>query len=249
MIKIVVPISGGKDSQACLKIALQEYDNSEILGLFCDTKFEHPLTYLHIEQMRDIYNVNIKTICAGNIPDKVLKHNMFPMGGARFCTDQLKIQPSIKFYKNLFEQQGNGFEIWLGMRAQESIQRKKKYNSFENNEIYLPNDIMTSFPKYLGDMGIRIKLPVVDYSLFEIFNLLDGFYNPLYKKGFSRVGCFPCLAAGDADKFKSFTFDETGRKHHRIVIDLEKQIGKSVYKKNIDTKSDDMFEGCALCSI
>ena len=31
-------ISGGKDSQACLKLALSEYKNNEILGLFCDTK-------------------------------------------------------------------------------------------------------------------------------------------------------------------------------------------------------------------
>ena len=31
-IKIVVPISGGKDSQACLKLALESYDKSEVMG-------------------------------------------------------------------------------------------------------------------------------------------------------------------------------------------------------------------------
>ena len=48
MIKVVVPISGGKDSQACLKLALQDYDKSQVMGLFCDTQFEHPFTYAHI---------------------------------------------------------------------------------------------------------------------------------------------------------------------------------------------------------
>ena len=41
IIKCVVPISGGKDSQCCVKLALQKFDKSEILGVFCDTKFEH----------------------------------------------------------------------------------------------------------------------------------------------------------------------------------------------------------------
>ena len=63
MIKIVIPISGGKDSQCCLKLALKEYKPSEILGLFCDTKFEHPITYKHIERMRrNLYGVKIHTI-------------------------------------------------------------------------------------------------------------------------------------------------------------------------------------------
>lgn len=32
-IKIVVPVSGGKDSQACLKLAVSKYEKHEILGL------------------------------------------------------------------------------------------------------------------------------------------------------------------------------------------------------------------------
>ena len=34
IIKCVVPISGGKDSQCCVKLALQKFDKSEILGVF-----------------------------------------------------------------------------------------------------------------------------------------------------------------------------------------------------------------------
>ena len=86
MIKVIVPISGGKDSQACLKLALQEYDKSDVIGLFCDTRFEHPLTYQHIEKIRDLYGVHIETVCAGSVPEKImaLKNPMFPSGTARF---------------------------------------------------------------------------------------------------------------------------------------------------------------------
>ena len=33
IIKCVVPISGGKDSQCCVKLALQKFDKSEILAV------------------------------------------------------------------------------------------------------------------------------------------------------------------------------------------------------------------------
>ena len=34
-IKCVVPISGGKDSQACLKLAVDKFDKDCVLGMFC----------------------------------------------------------------------------------------------------------------------------------------------------------------------------------------------------------------------
>ncbi len=56
IIKCVVPISGGKDSQCCLKLALQKFDTSEIIGVFCDTKkppeggYLHPISFLWFGQ-------------------------------------------------------------------------------------------------------------------------------------------------------------------------------------------------------
>ena len=101
MIKCVVPISGGKDSQACLKLALKQFDPSEIVGLFCDTKFEHPLTYAHIERMREMYGVDIRTVNDGDVPTLVRKYGRFPSDAARFCTDELKIKVGKDFYKKL----------------------------------------------------------------------------------------------------------------------------------------------------
>ena len=91
MKKIVVPVSGGKDSQTCLKLACQSVGSENVLGLFCDTQFEHPLTYQHIEDMKKIYNVDIVVVTGGSVPEKVLSHKRFPDFGTRFCTSLLKL--------------------------------------------------------------------------------------------------------------------------------------------------------------
>jgi len=253
MIKIVVPISGGKDSQACLKLALESYDKSEVIGLFCDTQFEHPLTYAHIDKMRDLYGVKIERITAGSVEQKVIKYNRFPGGGARHCTDELKIVPSKKFYKSLAEQQG-GFQVWLGMRAGESNARAKRYADKIDNTLYVPHDVLNKYPKYLYKLGVTFRLPVLNMSKQDIFYILGGEANPLYSHGFDRVGCFPCLASGDKWKEKAFSFDETGRKHFKIVQELEKKINYSIWsskggKKRNNEDQEDIFTGCAICAI
>jgi 3'-phosphoadenosine 5'-phosphosulfate sulfotransferase (PAPS reductase)/FAD synthetase len=103
MIKIVVPISGGKDSQATMKLAIESYPVNQITGLFCDTKFEHPITYQHIELIKKKYGVKIETVSNGSVPEMIIKNNRFPDSIARFCTRDLKIKPSNDFYLTLAE--------------------------------------------------------------------------------------------------------------------------------------------------
>lgn len=253
MIKIIVPISGGKDSQACLKLALQDCDRSEVLGVFCDTQFEHPLTYAHIDNMREMYGVKIERITAGSVEEKVLKYNRFPGGGARHCTEELKITPSRKFYKELAQKQG-GFEVWCGMRAGESSARKKRYSDKIDTELYAPNDVLKKYPKYLHKMGVMFRLPILSWEASDVFEFLNGEENPLYAKGFDRVGCFPCLASGDRWKAKAFSFDSTGRKHFDIVQELEKKINYSIWSSKggslrNDENPNDTSAGCAICDI
>ena len=53
--------------------------------------------------------------------------------------------------------------------------------------------------------------------------------NELYSLGFERVGCFPCLAAGDKYKEKAFALDEVGKQRRIEVIQLGQEIGKNVF--------------------
>ena len=75
---IIVPVSGGKDSQACLKMACETVGSQNVLGLFCDTKFEHPLTYQHITNLAQLYQVEIMRVSGGSVLDKCRKYQRFP---------------------------------------------------------------------------------------------------------------------------------------------------------------------------
>lgn len=252
-IHCVIPLSGGKDSQACLLLALQHYQPEQLRGLFCDTQFEHPLTYAHLERMEHNYGVKIDRITAGSVPEQVLKAGRFPSFSARFCTDRLKIRPSRDYYKALAQEQG-GFQVWLGMRSDESKAREQRYRFKTHDELYAPHDVFDHYPKYLYQLGVTFRLPILDWTTAEVFHLLNNQYNPLYSMGCNRVGCYPCLAAGDAVKRHDFNLDEFGRNQYAIVQELEKTIGKSVFTSKTEaqrrnSQQTDLFQGCALCAI
>lgn len=253
-IKIVVPVSGGKDSQACLQLAVNNIGAESVIALFCDTGFEHPLTYEHIEHIAKIYGVETHTVRAGNVEEKCLKYKRFPSGTARFCTNELKIQPSKRFYKELSEKQG-GFEVWYGVRSAESHDRKKRYAGKVSSETYPISQYMSKYPKYLDKLGVVVRLPIIDWSTDDVFDYLAGQENPLYRQGFGRVGCFPCLASGDRWKEKAFEFDETGKKHYEIATAIGDIIGQSIWKsksgiyKNKITESPDNANGCSFCAM
>jgi 3'-phosphoadenosine 5'-phosphosulfate sulfotransferase (PAPS reductase)/FAD synthetase len=250
-VKCVVPISGGKDSQACAKLAVERYGSDAVQGLFCDTQFEHPLTYAHIDRISDMYGIKIHKVCAGSVEIQIRKYKRFPGGGARFCTDELKIGPSKRFYNDFAR--GNGpFEVWYGMRSEESPARKKRYKDKVGEDIYPPHEVLAKYPKALEKLGVMFRLPIIDWTERDIFEYLDGEENPLYKDGFTRVGCFPCLAAGDKHKEKAFAFDDVGREHLQMARSLEPLVGRSVFSsKGGRDRNDkcDTFDGCAVCAI
>lgn len=247
-VKCIVPVSGGKDSQACMKLAVEEFGADNVLGLFCDTKFEHPLTYQHVKDISKMYGVAVHTVCGGSVLEKSRKYSRFPGGGARHCTDELKIRETRIFLKEYSEQYG-GVEVWYGMRTDESSERAKRYAYKDPDELYLPHEVLKKYPKYLGKNGVRYRLPIVDWSTKEVMELLDGEHNPLYDQGFERVGCFPCLASGDKWKIKAFEHDKFGKQQLLDVKVVEKEINKSVFTAKIGQAWDESNHGCRICEI
>lgn len=258
--QVVVPVSGGKDSQACLKLALSAYPRDAILGLFCDTNFEHYLTYAHVDWMKDFYGVQIETICAGSVEERVVKAGRFPSGIARFCTMYLKIYPSRDYYRMLATQQGAGFEVWYGMRSAESHERAIRYRNKIGEDCYPPHEFMPGkYPKLLHKLGVSIRLPLLDWSTEDVLEYLNGEQNPLYRAGMGRVGCFPCLAAGDQAKINAFELDWFGASQLQKVRALEGKIGKSVFRAKIGARytaeeqarddADAGGAGCSFCAI
>lgn len=268
MIKCLVPVSGGRDSQACLKMAREHFEPSEILGLFCDTQYEHPITYAHVAWMAEYFGVEIRTVCAGDVLNKSRKYGRFPGGGARHCTDELKITPTKNFCRELAIAQGSslaskrqkieassagGFEVWYGMRQQESTERAKRYDGKLPDDLYWPHEVMPSkYPKYLAALGVQFRLCVVDWSTEEI-NDYCGWenLNPLYHAGFPRVGCFPCLASGDKWKKKAFEHDDFGGFQLIRTRQVADEIGKKIFtSKSLAHMNDNEQDGpgCLVCA-
>lgn len=246
MIRVLVPTSGGKDSQAALKLAIQSHPADQVRGLFCDTQWEHPETYAHVERLKDLYGVQIDTVTGGSVLEKSIKYGRFPGGGARHCTDELKIRETRIYCKALAEAQG-GFEVWYGMRAGESDQRAKRYAGKVNSELYAPHEVMPSkYPQYLARMGVMFRLPVLDWSALDVLEFLAGEENPLYGRGFERVGCFPCLAAGDGYKERAFAHDEFGAGQKIKVIQVSAQIGKSIWTSKGGKQRNE--QPCGVCN-
>lgn len=230
VIKCCVPISGGKDSQACLKKALEVFDRDEVLGVFCDTQYEHPLTYKHVERIKEMYGVKVIYLNDGGVYERIRQYGRFPSDIARFCTDQLKIRTAKMFYNNLSSAQGVGFEVWYGMRLGESYQRSERYKDKTPDQLYAPHTIMINkYPKYLEKQGVMFRLPILDWEEEDVFEYLNGEENELYSLGFERVGCFPCLAAGDKYKEKAFALDDVGKQRRIEVIQLGHEIGKNIF--------------------
>lgn len=250
--KCIVPISGGKDSQCCAKLAVEEFGSENVLGLFCDTKFEHPLTYEHVKKIGEIYSIEIHTISAGDVLSKCVQRGRFPGGGARHCTNELKIIPTKKFLKSYAEEfleEGEIIQVWYGMRMDESAERSKRYEYKDPDDLHLPHEVIGNYPQYLGKLGVRYRLPIVDWYTDEVLDYIRGEENPLYSHGFGRVGCFPCLAGGDKSKIKAFEFDDFGKQQLIDVRVVEDKLGKSVFRAQIGQKWDDDNQGCRICEV
>ena len=239
--KIIVPLSGGKDSQATLIKAMQ--DGRDVIPVFNETGWEHPITYKHLQYIVNFFNLELVTTFYKDslvLTDLIRRYKRFPFGRGRFCTDKLK---SDAFRDYLKSTQGS-FEIWLGIRADESAQRRKKYGELEKEVIEMDELFPSKYPKSVKER-CKYRLPVLLNTREEIFQIIKEAgmkYNPLYDQGFDRVGCFPCLISAKKYQEKAFNTD-IGKERWKIIKELEVEIGKE-YEYDIS-----ITEPCKICSI
>lgn len=59
--KVIVTFSGGKDSLASL-LWVRNNLTKDFITVFCDTGWEHPLTYKYIEEIRNKLDLDLVTI-------------------------------------------------------------------------------------------------------------------------------------------------------------------------------------------
>lgn len=209
----LISLSSGKDSTAMALWAIRN-SKKNIKFIFCDTGNEHPLTYeyikyldeklfalsgTHIEVLRQDFASRVlakkeRLVAAGEIEraqhtnptgnpfvDLAILKGRFPSTQARFCTQELKVKPVLKRVRELLAL-GDNVANWSGVRAQESTRRAK-----------LPETEVFMVDKITGCVATHYR-PLLEWSWEDCFKIMREYNvepNPLYKMGFSRVGCFP----------------------------------------------------------
>lgn len=200
--RIIVSFSGGKDSQACLIKACQDFGAANVTAVFCDTGWEHDLTYIHVHEVTDNLGCKLEIIRNEHFGREAFANlcrqmKWFPDTQHRMCTVQLKIMPMIDWIL----QQRENLLIIQGIRAAESKQRSMMtcsgdyFAEYEREKkLYRKTDVLC----WKNSFSCVVERPMFGYSAQDIIDfILDAGQkpNPLYSMGYSRVGCFPCIYA------------------------------------------------------
>ncbi len=230
--KVVVLWSGGKDSQACLIHSVKKYGQKNVLAVFCDTGWEHEITVSHVEDVCRHMGVELLTLRGEKqFEELCIRKHIFPTGSRRFCTVELKVKPFIDWILD----QDESFIIVQGIRASESAKRAKfdvecdyfkEYHA--GKATYRKADVL----KWCKKHDASVLRPIFNWSAQQVIDyILDNGQQPneLYRRGCSRVGCFPCVYAR-LNEIKAVANDE---KYRNRLIRLEKDVTAAVTKGGV----------------
>lgn len=202
--KHIVGFSGGIDSQACALWVRQRFPSEDIILLNSNAGGnESPITEMFVEEYsRTVFPV----MRANGIVADMWKTEGFaerkgldgsapltftgmikikgrpPSRKAQFCTEKLKLEPQRRW---IDENINDDYERYTGVRRSESEARKD-----------------TPFREWDKYFDCYVNHPISDWSkkmCFEYVTAHGEEYNPLYKLGFGRVGCAPCINSGKDD--------------------------------------------------
>jgi 3'-phosphoadenosine 5'-phosphosulfate sulfotransferase (PAPS reductase)/FAD synthetase len=171
---IVASVSGGKDS-AALSLWLTEL-GLEHRRVFANTQWEAQETYDYLRGPLTAALGPIDEVSGPRGFEELAIHKgMFPSRLKRFCTTELKVRPIQCYIKALDDDLVSA----VGIRANESAPRAK----------------MTRW-EWSESFDCWVWRPLLTWTLDDVIAIhkRHGLLpNPLYLKGASRVGCWPCI--------------------------------------------------------
>ena len=182
--------SGGKDSLVTLHLVSaafgpQSGHEKDFEILFSDTGLEFQETIDNVAEIVKIYGKPFKETSAGNaFWDGFLIHGP-PSVDNRWCTQSCKLTPIATLIESNYAELG-GCLTFIGQRQYESKARAQSQRIWKN-------------PSVRGQIGAA---PIQEWTAMHIWLYIfdkNLHYNPLYEKGFDRIGCWLCPAASLAD--------------------------------------------------
>lgn len=181
--QVVASVSGGKDSTA-LMLALREA-GVPFRAVFADTGWEAAETYAYLDVLREkIGPIDVVGV-PGGMEARVRYRAGFPARMQRWCTRELKLEPLRAYHDRAVEECGRDTVSAMGVRAQESKTR-------------------AAMPEWADDdeWGGYVWRPLIAWTVEEVLAIHHRHgvpVNPLYRIGFNRVGCWPCVYAAKED--------------------------------------------------
>jgi len=172
-----VAFSGGKDSLTTLLLVKDVVEDLKVL--FVDTGLEFPETVEHTEEVVRGLGLGLMIESAGDAFWQGFEHFGPPGRDYRWCCKTCKLGPTAKLIRERFP---DGCITFLGQRKYESDQRYRQPRVWEN-------------PWVPGQIGVS---PIKDWTAMHVwlYILSCGIeFNPLYKKGLERIGCWLCPAS------------------------------------------------------
>ncbi len=183
---IVVAYSGGKDSLATLNLVAQSDVPYEII--FADTGLEYPETLENVKLISKTYGRKV-LVDENESYDFWERFEQFgpPTRNSRWCCKSSKLAPINSILEKNFPHDDQVL-TFLGKRRYESFGRSQEPRVSQNP--WIPKQVSAS--------------PINNWSAFEVYLYIEarrlmGLLNPLYTKGFIRIGCWVCPAASLAD--------------------------------------------------
>lgn len=211
-VKRVVGFSGGADSQATALWVRLQFPAEDIILLNTQAgRNEHPITAGFIRWysdnifpvvevvplIRDLGDVGTRCPATGERrrqfgdDDELTFDRLafikgrFPSRKAQFCTEYLKLSPQKRWCEENLRAHGIDYDRYIGVRRDESAARKDT-------------------PDHRWDeyFDCEVFYPIAAWTKQQVFDFLKEHgeeVNPLYRAGFNRVGCAPCINSGKDD--------------------------------------------------
>ncbi len=174
---LVVAFSGGKDSLVALHIARRTI-SPNVPVLFSSTTVEFPETIQYVQSLAEEWNLNLHVSNPSKSLFSVVKERGWASHEERWCCKPYKEEPAFRF----ITERKIPAEV-TGTTRTESIYRRS----------LTPIKIPKKEP-----FLIRVN-PIYDWNYWEVWKYIKSKklrYNPLYDKGYRRIGCWCCPLNG-----------------------------------------------------
>jgi phosphoadenosine phosphosulfate reductase len=168
-----VSYSGGKDSLATLLVVLKAIGKVPLI--FADSGLEFPETCRNVQDIKEQFGLEVVTAHHGGRFWEIFDRDGPPAVNARWCCAACKLHPVNEAIR---ERWGECLSF-IGQRKYESAKRMASKRIWRN-------------PKVQNQLAAA---PIHQWTALHVWLYLfreHARYNPLYARGFDRIGCFMC---------------------------------------------------------